>query len=484
MKTVLLLSSLAAGVLIPTASRGPFVYHHENVLGTSLELKIHALNEAAADQAEAAALAEIDRLNGILSTYDVTSEASRWLRTRNQPVKVSPELFEVLSQFDAWRLRTNGALDPAAEAVSQVWKQAAQRNQLPSAAELAAATGRVKKPHWSLDPAAGTATHLSDVPLRFHSFAKIYVADHATDAAMQVPGIQSAVVNIGGDLVVKGDHAETVAVADPARPAATIETLNIPPGMAVATSGSYYRGFDIGDRHYSHIVDPRTGQTAGTLTSATVVASSAVNAGALATAFTVLTPAESKQLLSANFPGVEYFLIARDGSRIASRGWAAFQAKAPASKSAAAAPPKLTVNFELARVEGQRYRRPYVAVWIEDPDKFPVRTIALWYEKPRWLPDLRAWNRGDRLRALAEGTEIATTVSSATRSPGKYSVEWDGKDNQGKPVKAGKFTVYIEVAREHGTYQLIRQDVDFNGAPHQVQLQGNPEVASASLEYR
>jgi thiamine biosynthesis lipoprotein len=280
MKTILLLSTLAAGVVNPTASRGPFMYHHENVLGTSLALKIHAETASEADHAEQAALAEINRLSRILSTYDPNAEATRWLRTRNQPVKVSPELFEILSQFDTWRTRTSGALDPAAEAVSRVWKHAAQQNQLPSDQDLAVATRRVKQQHWSLDPAPGTATHHSDVPLRFNSFAKVYIADHAASAATNVPGVNGAIVNIGGDLVIKGDYPETVAIADPARPAATIDTINIPPGTAVATSGSYHRGFDIGGSHYSHIVDPRTGKTTGTMTSATVVASSAVNAGA------------------------------------------------------------------------------------------------------------------------------------------------------------------------------------------------------------
>ena len=142
------------------------------------------------------------------------------------------------------------------------------------------------------------------------------------------------------------------------------------------------------------------------------------------------------------------------------------------------------MNVALARVDDPRYRRPYVAVWIEDKDKFPVRTLALWYEKPRWLPDLKAWYRDDRLRALAEGTELSHSVSSATRPPGRYTLRWDGKDNKGKPVLSGKYTVCVEAAREHGTYQLMRQDLEFAGIPKQLQLAGNTEVESVSLDYR
>ena len=106
------------------------------------------------------------------------------------------------------------------------------------------------------------------------------------------------------------------------------------------------------------------------------------------------------------------------------------------------------------------------------------------YEKPRWLPDLKAWSRGDRLRHMAEGTDIASSVSSATRPPGKYSVKWDGKDQAGKPVKAGKYTLYLEAAREHGTYQLMQQEIDLAGASAQYKLAANTEVAGATVEFK
>ena len=40
---------------------------------------------------------------------------------------------------------------------------------------------------------------------------------------------------------------------------------------------------------------------------------------------------------------------------------------------------ELAVNFEINRPDaGGRYRRPYVAVWVEDKDGFPVRNLLLW----------------------------------------------------------------------------------------------------------
>ena len=87
-----------------------FVANYENVMGTSLELKVGAVSQAVAGRAEDAVLAEIARQSHILSTWDPTSEVSQWARSSGQPVHVSRELFEVLDLFDQWRVRTHGAL--------------------------------------------------------------------------------------------------------------------------------------------------------------------------------------------------------------------------------------------------------------------------------------------------------------------------------------------------------------------------------------
>jgi FAD:protein FMN transferase len=207
-----------------------------------------------------------------------------------------------------------------------------------------------------------------------------------------------------------------------------------------------------------------------------------------------MDPAESKQL-AATVKGAEYLLIARNGQRIESSGWRALEMKrlllAPAAAAQAAqqagvwpAGFELAVNLELPRMDGGRYKRPYVAIWIEDKDKFPVKTMALWVQKPRWIPDLKAWYHDDRMRSMAEGTELTGSFTSATRPAGKYTVKWDGKDNAGKLVKAGKYTVCLEVSREHGTYNVYRQEMDFTGNPKIVNLKPDTEVASASIEYR
>jgi thiamine biosynthesis lipoprotein len=479
-----------------------YVFHYENVLGTSLEIKVAASSAAQSEKAENAVLTEVDREAHLLSSWDPDSEFSRWFHTTGQPVRVSAELFEVLSLFDKWRGLTQGALDASAETITQVWKRAAAEKRLPTQTELDAAVERVRQVHWRLDLGDRTATHTSDVPLALNSFVKSYIAGHAAETALKASGAQGLVVNIGGDLVVRGDWSEPVDVSDPksdAENGAPIARLIIR-DRAVATSGDYRRGVEIDGRHYSHIVDPRTGMPADQIISSTVIARNPAAAGALATALSVLTPQESSSLV-ASMPGVEYLLVKKNGDRIMSSGWTSFEA-APSPGAARMQPvatyenvaarsspsqwdPKyeLTIAIELNLIEGYRVHRPYVAVWIENEQHAPVRTIALWFGKYKYLRELRAWSREESMRSVSEDTHVMNSVSSATRPPGKYSFNWDGKDDFGNLVNAGKYTVMIEAVREHGSYQLMHQEIDFNGSPKQFQLPGDVEIASATLDY-
>jgi len=472
------------------------------VLGTSLELKVAAGSEAQSEKAEQSALAEIDREARILSSWDPDSEFSIWFRTKDRPVRVSPELFEVFRLFDKWRGVTSGALDPSAETITRVWKHAAAEKRIPTQAELDAAVASVRRVHWILDPVNQTATHASDAPLALNSFVKSYIAGRAADAALNASGAHGLVINIGGDLIVRGDLQEPVDVSDPksdAENGAPLAHLVIR-DRAVATSGDYRRGVEIGGRHYSHIVDPRTGMPADEIISSTVIAQSPAVAGALATAFSVLTPEESARV-AISVPGVEYLLIKKDGERIVSAGWSSYKA-APALRMAMrmSAPtyktistqsggaqwdPKyeLTVSIELSLIAGYRIHRPYVAVWIENESHAPVRTMSVWFGKYKYLNELRAWSRDESTRTTSEDTHILNSVSSATRPPGKYTFQWDGKDDSGNPVKAGKYNVMIEAVREHGSYQLLHQEMDFNGSPKKFEFPSGIEIASATIDY-
>jgi len=152
---------------------------------------------------------------------------------------------------------------------------------------------------------------------------------------------------------------------------------------------------------------------------------------------------------------------------------------------------ELVVNFEINSPEGEgrRYRRPYVAVWVEDEEGRPVRTLTLWVSMGgagpfQWIPDLKRWYASDKVRKKVDKKDMVLTFSRPTRPPGKYSAIWNGKDDKGRPLPPGDYTISIDAAREHGTYQGMRKKVTIGEKPFSETLEGGTEVKSAGITYR
>ena len=149
---------------------------------------------------------------------------------------------------------------------------------------------------------------------------------------------------------------------------------------------------------------------------------------------------------------------------------------------------EVAVDLEIAPQQGGRYHRPYVAVWVEDTAGRPVRTLSVWVNTsgrgPRYIRELRRWFSAERDQENAGGPDLVATVSSATRLPGQYTMTWDGRDDRGKPVEQGTYRIIIEAAREHGSYQLMQQQLTLATKPVAADLPGNEEIARARVEYR
>jgi thiamine biosynthesis lipoprotein ApbE len=514
-----LLAFLSFSAAFHPASAGEdFVFFHENVIGTSLELHVRASGPKAARWAEDQVLGEIDRLAFVYSSYNAASEFSRWQAAPGGPVSVSSELFKILSACDFWRDRSKGAFDPRVEVFSRLWSRAAKSDRMPTLFELAQSQTLLARPAWRLDPESHTAQRLSACPLSLNAIAKGEIVERACAAAL-VPeqGVHGLLLQIGGDLRVCGLMTGTLGVASPAADSESSQPITMVElkDRAAATSGSSQRGFRINDRWYSHIIDPRTGMPAGNVASATVIAPLSAAADALATICNVLTSDESLALVR-SIEGAECLIIDSQGRIKKSEGWQRYEPSQDRKRALAHSLPRpatqqpqagstlvppaastpwdgsfeLQVDFEinLPEGEGRRYRRPYVAIWVENQEGFPVRNLMLWVSMGgagpfQWLPDLKRWYRSDQARKEVDKRDLVFTIARPTRPPGKYKVIWDGKDDHGKPVAAGQYTILIDAAREHGTYQHIRKQVTIGKQPFTENLKGNVEIKAATIDY-
>lgn len=140
---------------------------------------------------------------------------------------------------------------------------------------------------------------------------------------------------------------------------------------------------------------------------------------------------------------------------------------------------KLDVQFELPKIDTTMYARPYVAVWVEDSSRKSVKTIELWVGKDEWLKDLRSWWR----KVGRYDRELVDAVTSATRPAGQYRFVWDGKSDNGEKLKQGEYTIHIEVVREHGGRNYLRQKVMLGSDNVSYQLKPTEETGEITLDY-
>ena len=113
-------------------------------------------------------------------------------------------------------------------------------------------------------------------------------------------------------------------------------------------------------------------------------------------------------------------------------------------------------------VDADPYFRPYVAIWIENTERDPIKTLALWYqietenvEEPdgkKWLKDLRQWWR----KLGRNGEANIDAVTGATRKPGNYKIISDLSS-----LDAGEYLLNVEAAREEGgrSYKRVKINV-------------------------
>ena len=435
---------IPAALIAGTRRSLAYDFHHDHVMGTSLDLTVFADSESQARSAEVATLDEIERLDSILSTYKAGTEISR-LNASTMATACSPDLFALLVLYQRWSKATGGALSAT-----------------PNHRE-----GVV------LDRATRTVTRAANATINLDALGKAYVLDRAAAAALAQSGVSHLMLNIGGDIVfTRGPNEWIAGIANPTRPhdnAVPLTRLALNRG-AVAASGSYARG--------AHIIDARSGTPALTGQSATAIAPDAVTANALATALCILAPKDGVALVDAT-PAAEA-LIPTPTAQCRSAHFTALERpvlRAAQTASKWTAGYEVSISVTLKSPDGGRgFRRPYVAIWAENANGHTVKTIALWVSKPRWIRDLDHWYHSNQ-------DTNWNAVARATRAPGKYRVVWDGLDDNGKAVPIGTYKIFVESNREHGNYALESATLECGSKKSSAATRDNSEFEAALIEF-
>jgi thiamine biosynthesis lipoprotein len=251
------------------------------------------------------ALDLVEQLEAQLSVFRASSEISRINAAAAQrAVEVEPRLFELLElAMRLWR-ETGGAYDVTAGPLWEAWGFARRAGAIPSDRQLAEARSRVGGHLVELDSSNRTVRFLRPgVQLNLGSIGKGFAVDRCAERLVEA-GLSDFLIH-GGQSSVRargsGGPAQepaaargwTVGVRDPLGLDRRIGQLRLA-DRALGTSGAQFQSFRHQGRRYGHLLDPRTGQPAEGVLSATVLAPSAAWADGLSTAFYVLGPAAAE----------------------------------------------------------------------------------------------------------------------------------------------------------------------------------------------
>jgi len=305
----------------------PHVFRHHPLLGTVVELRMAAtIADDTADRLDELIIGELDRLERIFSAFDRDSELERWKRGALDVAGL--ELSAVLCDALRWQLRSGGAFNPAVGRITRRWQQAAAEGVEPDDAELAALVEEIREPPFRIDD-AGRARLVGDATgMNLNAFVKGWIVDRALEVAFASglgAGALDLVINAGGDLAHRGPHAIPVGIENPLRPYDNEPPLTLIDlgDAALATSGRSRRGFGVGERWYSHVLDPRNGRPVDAVASISVVAADAATADVQATVLGMLDPVAVAA--AADDAGVAVLVVEPSGQQHRNEAWSAIE---------------------------------------------------------------------------------------------------------------------------------------------------------------
>ncbi|HWZ15035.1 MAG TPA: FAD:protein FMN transferase [Mucilaginibacter sp.] len=263
------------------------------LMGNRFELSVVSGNADWAGQCIDAGIAEIQRIEKLLTTFSDDSQTNEINRNAGiQPVKVDQEVFDLVARSLRISELTQGAFDISYGSIDKsLWNFDVNMKQLPDRATAQRSVRLINYRNIILD-AENTTVYLKEKGMRigFGGIGKGYGAERAK-LIMKQFGAESGVVNASGDLTAWGYQPTgqkwTVAIANPDLSNEVFSYMTIT-DMAVATSGNYEKFVMIDGKKYSHTINPRTGLPVTGIKSVTIITTNAEIADAMATPVTIM----------------------------------------------------------------------------------------------------------------------------------------------------------------------------------------------------
>ena len=294
----------------------------DGIMGTRIFVELWAedKDKQRGEQAIDAVMDEMRHIDETMSVYKPTSEVSKVnALAATQPVKISPELFKLLTTALEYSRITEGAFDITYASVGYMYDFRERKR--PTEQQIQSALPAVNYQHVLLDAATSTVRFSQPgVRIDLGGIAKGYSVDCGIEI-LRKRGFTHALVNAGGDSRVLGDRFGKpwiIGIRHPDHPDQVITRVPLT-DSAFSTSGDYERYFDEDGVRYHHIIDPHTGHSASKVRSATIIAPTATRTDGLSKTAFVLGPDEAMKIYN-RLDDVDAILVTPDGRTLYSKG--------------------------------------------------------------------------------------------------------------------------------------------------------------------
>lgn len=285
-------------------------------MGSRFDITVVATDSSTANRHIDTAVAEIMRIENLISSWDDNSQTSEINRNAGIiPVVVDIELFQFIERAIKISKLTDGAFDISYASMDNIWKFDGSMTKIPSTERIKSSVEKVGYKNIILDNKNHSVfLKLQGMKIGFGAIGKGYAADKAKGLLIE-KGVVSGIINASGDMNTWGIQPNgepwKVAITNPLDKNKAFGLLPITNG-AVVTSGNYEKFVTFNNKRHSHIIDPRTGYPSSGIISVTVFAPKAELADALATSIFVMGKETGLNRIN-QLPKVECIIIDDQG---------------------------------------------------------------------------------------------------------------------------------------------------------------------------
>ncbi|MFN7675890.1 FAD:protein FMN transferase [Flavobacterium sp.] len=287
-----------------------------SLLGSPFEITVVAKDTIQANQYEDQAIAEVKRIENLISDWIPTTPVSQINQAAGKKAVTVPlELIELIERSIKISKLTDGAFDISYASMDRIWKFDGSMKEMPSPEAIQQSVAKVGYQKIIIDKENLTVMLKDEgMKLGLGGIGQGYIADKIK-ALLQSNGCVAGLVNVSGDISTWGKQPNgeqwKVGIKNPMNKNKIFATFPLE-DTAVETSGSYEKYVTFNGKRYSHIIDTRTGYPATGLISVSVFAKTTELADALATGVFVMGKDAGMNLVN-QLPGISCIMVDEEG---------------------------------------------------------------------------------------------------------------------------------------------------------------------------